>query len=464
MSDGVDFLSRDDCQALYNRILGMTQDGGQVHLSLRSQWTGSVRWARNRVFLANELRSTDLWISRTIRGVSGWVHTSRLDDVGLQDAIRIAESHTRIAVQAPIETHDPYVNQPILHPTLFNEETYRTPVESRVAMVQRMIEPAESSGFASAGAFTLKAEGNATITSEGMFRYYPQTAVECAVTVRDGAGTTSGWAGVNHDTLAKIDPLALASRALDKARHGVAPKAIEPGRYTTILEPQATADLFGMLVGGFAYGLGGPMSREGAEAGATPFSGRDLDWTKIGLQVIDARLTMSADPMDPDGGFIPYERYTGTPYPCVHWIERGILRELVYSRTYALKNLGSSHALFDPGSFRLAATPGVPTISVEQMIANTERGLVITRFSDVEQLEAKSLLCTGFTRDGVWLVEHGKISKPIKNLRFVESPLIILNKLLDVGSSVRVFKPGSAWLAPAIRVNDFNFTTLADAV
>jgi predicted Zn-dependent protease len=283
------------------------------------------------------------------------------------------------------------------------------------------------------------------------------------MTVRDRRGNTSGWAGVNHYDFAKIDPSALAERALSKARQAVNPQAVEPGRYTAILEPQATADLFSALVrtGQFERGS---LGRAEAEMGMTAFSGERMGWTKISEKVLDERLTMSADPMDPDGGFIPYDSYDGTPHRSVSWINRGILRELSYDQQYALSALGDDRALPDSGSFRLAAAPGVPTVEIGDMIAKTERGVLVTRLSGVTILDNKSVLCTGYTRDGLWLIERGKISKAIKNFRFTESPLFVLNQLLDVGSSVRVYQPGRAWVAPAVRVKDFSFTALADAV
>jgi len=458
-----DFLSRDACRALFTKLNGLTRGGGELTLSLVSRWRGSAEWGRNRIRVAADLRMTDLAITRSIRGSSSTVRTSRLDDDGLRDAVRILETNLGLDYEMPVQFQDPYVDQPILQPTLFSEPTYRMRVEDRTALVERMIAPAEAAGLQSAGELHVMADGNTTISSSGLFRYVPTTSVECAVTVRDRAGRGSGWAGVNHYDFAKIDPMALADRALSKARTSANPQAVEPGRYTTILEPQATADLFSMLVGSGQFERGS-MGRVDAESGFTAFSGKQMGWTKISEQVLDPRLTMSADPMDPDGGFLPYERYSGTPIRPVSWIDRGILRELAYDQSYALSALGADRALPDSGSFRLAAAPGVPTLGVDDMIAKTERGVLVTRLSGVTQLDLKTVLCTGYTRDGLWLIERGKISRAIKNFRFTESPLFVLNRLLDVGPSVRVYKPGRAWVAPAVRVDDFSFTALADAV
>jgi predicted Zn-dependent protease len=179
--------------------------------------------------------------------------------------------------------------------------------------------------------------------------------------------------------------------------------------------------------------------------------------------VIDSRLTLSADPADPEGGFIPFHIW-GAPYYPVKWIDRGVLRDLSYSRGYALARLGADKGLENSLSFRLTPAPGVPTATVDEMVASTERGLLVTRLSGVDVLDLRSMLSTGYTRDGLWLIENGKITKPVKNFRFAESPMFVLNKVEDIGVPQRVFRPDFSYYAPALRVSDFSFVALADAV
>jgi len=168
--------------------------------------------------------------------------------------------------------------------------------------------------------------------------------------------------------------------------------------------------------------------------------------------------------MDPDGAFLPYDQGTGTPYQPVDWISHGILRELAYNKWYALPKLNLDKALPNSRSFRLTAAPGVPTATIDEMIASTQRGILVTRLYNVQVIDMQSMLCGGYTRDGLWLIEHGKISRPIKNFRFTESPLFVLNKLEEATIPERVFAPRRSLVAPAIRVRDFSFTSLADAV
>jgi predicted Zn-dependent protease len=180
--------------------------------------------------------------------------------------------------------------------------------------------------------------------------------------------------------------------------------------------------------------------------------------SKIGLKVFDERVTLSTDPMDPEMGYIPFD-YQGWPYRAVKWVEHGILKELAYNRDYALSQLGHGLALPNPYSYRMS---GGDT-SIEEMIATTKRGLLVTRLNGVSVLHGPSLLSTGTSRDGLWLIENGKIKFPVKNMRFTESPMFIFNSIAQLGKPVRVYA-GNPTTVPPVKVLDFNFSSLADAV
>lgn len=456
LEDPTDLLSRAACRQLYEAVLGAAVGGGTTRVSLNNRWYGTVEWGRNRVRIASDTRPIDITIRRSIRGATGAVTTNQADRDGLRTAVRLAEAIAGTTFESPDPTEESYRQDPYLHPTLWDDATYQFDTQQRVALVQQLIDPAETSGMLSFGQLRIGARVRGDLGTDGMSLYYPQTTVDCSMTVRDRKGTGSGWAGVNHHTLSLIDPRALAARALDKAQRSVNPVAIEPGRYTTILEPQAVADLMLWVIQN--------LDRQGAERPAGPFGGVEPGRSKINLPVIDRRLTLSADPTDPDGGFIPYDG-NGTPFQAVNWIDRGVLRQLSYDKRYALYQLGQRHGLPNSYCFRLAPAPGVPTLSIDEMIAKTPRGLLVTRFYNVDVINGQSLLSHGYTRDGLWLIEHGTVTKAVKNFRFTESPLFVLNNVLDIGVPVRVYNAyGSAYIAPAIRAMDFNFTSVADAV
>jgi predicted Zn-dependent protease len=326
-----------------------------------------------------------------------------------------------------------------------------------------------------AGYIEVSATGKARLSAIGKGErqlrrdlYYPYTMAQCSVTVRDPKGTGSGWAGVSWNDWNRVDAAHLCAVALDKCLKSRNPVRIEPGRYTTILEPQAVFDLTKII---FRYCLsrqwaeskGGEreVTLSGPPREISPFAA-NKGHSKIGERVIDERLTVTMDPMDPDLGFPP------SVYTPVTWIQDGVLKELSYSRDYAVRVLGQDTGGFpNHGAYKMTAR-GTPT-SIEEMILTTRRGLLVTRFWGIPihtPLDWTSLLTYGYTRDGVWLIENGKISKPVMNFRFTESPLFVLNNVEQIGIPQRVFNPDPECPAvvSALKVRDFSFTSLSDAV
>jgi predicted Zn-dependent protease len=237
--------------------------------------------------------------------------------------------------------------------------------------------------------------------------------------------------------------------------------AIEPGRYTVLLEPQAVADLMEMLWSAFSRDLAEDRN------GANPFwlahdNALQIERSKLGLKVVDERITISHDPADPQLGILPA--------PGMHpvtWIDHGVLTNLAYAREYALGQLNRNDPVRGMDGYRMS---GGET-SLDEMIRTTRRGLLVTRFYDVRKLDDISLLSTGLTRDGLWLIENGQVSKAVRNLRFTESPLFVLNSIEQLGPPERVFRPTgdpSAILTPAIvppiKARDFSFTSTIDAI
>jgi predicted Zn-dependent protease len=284
---------------------------------------------------------------------------------------------------------------------------------------------------------------------------YPTTEAQLSLTVRDPNGTGSGWAGVNWNDWSRVDVARLAATALHKCLTSRNPVAIEPGRYTTILEPQAVYDVVNPIMGFLSWP--GTLSRADF-----PFHDASVPiQTKIGQQIFDSHLTLRADPMDPDLGFVPFDS-NGEPYRPAVWFDAGVLKTLAYERRFAVRQGLGNVGLLNSGCFRLETTG--PTATIDDMIATTKRGILVTRFSNVTKLDISSVLLSGYTRDGLWLIENGKISKPIKNFQFTESPLFALNNVEQIGTPQRVFCPGSAAMVPALKVRDFSFTALSDAV
>jgi predicted Zn-dependent protease len=446
------FLSREACRSLADRIFAMTTGGGETTVNINSYWRGNLRWGRNQVSTGGDTQETSITIIRAIKGARGVATTNAMDDDALRDCIQRAEALIIFSGENPEEYPDsPPETLPHSEPKIWFDSTYNVDAEVRGATAETLIAPAEAADLFSAGYLSVSASGYAVISTTGLFRYYPFTTAQYSVTVRDKKGTGSGWAGVDFNDWERIDAAKLSAIALDKCQRSQNPVRVEPGRYTAILEPQAVCDLFAPI-------LDRAMDRVMAEMGMGPFAAGNGN-SKIGQQLLDDRITVSADPMDPDCGFVPFD-WNGEPYQKVNWFENGILKELAYGRRYGLTQLGKDAALPNSRAFRISG--GKTT--VEEMIASTERGILVTRFNAISIIDFNSMLLGGNTRDGLWLVERGKITKAIKNFRITESPLFVFNNIVQLGIPQRVFRPGAPAVVPALKVNDFSFTGMMDAV
>lgn len=472
-------LTSEDCRAVLERAHSFARGGGDTRVGILSWWQGELRWARNRMSLASDRRSIRITVARTVPGGNpgGPVVTNQLDDASLEAAVRAAERRSELGSK-PGRGLGFFPQFPLYEPfqkaAIWSDATYDLGLEERGEIARSMIAPAEAKGFLSAGYLEVRAGALAALGTEfpelrtgeyalGDQPYVRWTQAQCSTTVRDPTGLGSGWAGLSSYDWARIDAGALAERAVQKCQASRDPVAIEPGRYTVILEPQAVADLIGSLVREF-------YPRE------TPEGGSPSPWrlaydavlglwrSKLGMKVVDERITISHDPADPALGIVmhPLER----PRP-VAWIERGVLTNLGHRFDTDVKRLEGANRLRGATGYRMS---GGDT-SIEEMIRTTRRGLLVTRFSNIRVLDRESLLSTGLTRDGLWLIENGEITKAVKNFRFTESPLLVLNNIEQLGEPVPVFRPTkdeggqlTPAIVPPLKARDFSFTSLIDAV
>lgn len=467
------FLSADACQELLARIIALSPSGWEIALHIRSRWSANLRWARNAITTAGDTTEPQVRITVYHRNRSASFMINRLDDASIRSALgHIAR---RLELQEPSDV--PFAlrsAEDYIETDLWSDATYQLDAAQRAALQRELVGPAEAEGLLSAGYLEVSATGNGVVNSAGLFAYLPETRAEFSVTVRDPSGTGSGWAGVANKDWREIDAARLSAIALDKCKRSLDPVAIEPGRYTVILEPQAVSDLMQPLIRSLAripaeMGMG-PWADRPEHTAQTDFlvddsislaaamGGGGGGNSKIGQLVLDPRITISADPADPEGPFLPFAP-DGSPNRAVKWIENGVLRELSYPRSYANQMLNKPDPLNNSGAYRMS---GGDT-SIEEMIARTERGLLVTRLTNVRVVDGDSLLCTGTTSDGLWLIERGEITRPVKNFRFRESPLFAFNSLEALGKPVRVLQQMPAIVPPAM-VHDFSMTSLADAV
>jgi predicted Zn-dependent protease len=462
-------ISRDVAERIWRTLRALARGGGTTEVGMGSWWTGEMRWARNRATMASDRRDAMLGVWRTIGGVQGGVLLNQFDDESLAAAMRAAEMAVRIkGGRRLVDLRLPAPAFEFAKTAIWSDATANLATRARAAVVRSAVELAAAKEMHSAGYVQVRAQSGVRFLDEGDPLYITLTQARCSTTVRDAAGTGSGWAGLSSYDWDAIDPRALAERALEKALASRGPVAVEPGRYTVVLEPQAVFELVNAVVQA--------LDRNAAEQGVGPFAlERDprlgIVRSRLGTKVMDERVTIGHDPSDPLLGVVPFT--TGAvpqPYRPVRWIDRGILTALADPyREYALSTRTENVGVMNSGSFRMSGG----NATVDDMIRTTRRGLLVTRFSDAHVLDSGTLLMTGFTRDGLWLIENGAVTKPVKNFRFTESPLFVLNSIEALGEPVPVFNPiddpyaGSGIvpaIVPPIKARDFSFTSLVDAI
>jgi predicted Zn-dependent protease len=333
----------------------------------------------------------------------------------------------------------------------FFESTANLSADDRAKAALGALELARKAGDLKAAGYLVTTAGALAIgNSTGMFAYHRATNANYSLTVRTTDGTGSGWAAGDHADWAQLDARRVAETAVEKARLSRNPVAIEPGRYTVILEPQAVGDLV-QLIGNYA-------DARSADEGRSPFV-KQGGGNKVGEKIMDERVTIFSDPADPQLLGRPWD-FEGMPLGRQVWIENGVLKQLIYSRFWAKKQ--SKTPTGGPSSFKMAGG----TQSVEDLIKGTTRGILVTRLWYLREVDPRTILYTGLTRDGTFLIENGKITKSLRNFRFNESPLFMLNNLEALGKPERLAgtEQGGDVVMPSIKARDFNFTSLSEAV
>src|SRR4051812_3592872 len=442
-------LSRDESKSLIDRVVKMSK-AESVQVNVGGGYSANVRFADNQMSTAGGITDYTVVIQSSFGKKHSVVTINDVSDEALQRAVKQSEDLAKLAPDDPeaMPALPPQQYQEVN--AYFDSVANLTPAD-RAKAALTALDPARKAGdLATAGFLVTNASSTALGNDKGMFAYHRSTNANYTVTVRTKDGTGSGWAGGEHNDWNQVDIAGLSQRAIEKAKLSKNPVAIEPGRYTVILEPQAVGDLV-QLIGGY-------VDARSADEGRSPFS-KQGGGNKVGEKILDERVTLFSDPFDPHVLSQPFDGQ-GFPLGRQVFVENGVLKQLFYSRFWAQKQ--GKVATGAPTSYVMSGGDA----SVEDMIKGTERGVLVTRLWYLREVDPRTILYTGLTRDGTFLIENGKISRALKNFRFNESPLFMLNNLETLGRPVRLAgtEAGGAIVVPAIKVRDFNFTSLSDAV
>jgi PmbA protein len=444
-------VGRDGFDAVADAALQMSGVDG-VEVLLLHQWGGLTRFASSEIHQSTFSEDTDLRVRVVKDGRIGVSSTNDLDPDGVR---RAAESAREMAeVVAPDPMYPGLApRSPVIEDGRFDEATSSASPAERAEGVAELVGRVHA-GFAAAGAFETTAVEVGVANSEGQRCWSPSTLASLSTVVTGGDGG-SGFAEVFATRAEDIDAVDVGARASDKAVRSEAPKPLDPGVFEVVLEPSATATLVGFL----AYmGFGGRLIAEGRSC----FSGKEG-------QRVGAPGMFIYDDARAEGtiGF-PFD-FEGMPRRRVDLIADGIFQDGVYDLRTAKQTAKQStgHALPPPdpdGPIPLNVFMATGDASLEEMIAATERGVLVTRFHYSNIVHPIESTITGMTRDGTFLIERGEITHPVRNLRMTQSIIdaLLATSMIGAESALASEFFFSASRVPALKIDRFQFTGRSD--
>lgn len=421
-----------------------------------------TRFANNTIHQNVEEENYIVSLRTVIGHKTARATTNKLDDSSLRRAVESAEAMTEVQAEDPDLLPMASASMTDGPPTeRFFENTAALTAEDRARAVESIVGIAKKNGLTTAGIFSSSRSAEAIMNSRGLSTFHAQTSSEISITML--AGDSSGWQKANSPDARNLDPLALAETAACKARDSAGPREVPPGKYTVILEPAAVLDLVGFMF--FDFG------------GLAILDQRSFLTNRVGTKLFGENITVDDDVYHPLQSGAPFDG-EGVHRQPVRLIENGVVRNLVYARATAEKMKKSEHASkvgriaptghgFPlpneigevPMNIVFDTAPEAERRTVEQMIASTDRGILVTRCWYIREVDPYEKILTGMTRDGTFYIEDGKLRHGLRNFRFNQSLIHMLNNVSEMGLPVRASGEESFdMVVPPMKVRDFNFT------
>jgi predicted Zn-dependent protease len=439
---------RDDAEAIFGQVLDAARALGvtEIEAIVAGSDEALTRFANNAIHQNVAERTVQLSVRPVMDGRTARASTNRLDP----DAIRevVAEA---IAI-AKLTEPDPDL-PPLAERAEYQgverwfEATARATPEERARAVAEAIGAVEAAGHTAAGIYSTGESVFSLLNSRGVLARYRETMARFSITAM--AADSSGWAKASACDRASLNPLELALTAARKATQSSAPRALPPGRYTVILEPAAVLDLTGQMFPDFS---------------ATAIrDGRSFLNDRIGKKIFGENITIHDDAAHPLQSGAPFDG-EGVPRSRLTLVERGVVREIAYSRQAAALAgaVPTGHGFPLPNEFGEAPANIVVSggkTSLDQMVTSTDQGILVTRLWYIREVDPYEKIFTGMTRDGTFLIEGGRVTAGVRNFRFNQGLIEMLSNVEALSVPVRASGEETYdMVAPAMKVREFHFT------
>ena len=458
-------LDRKRAAAIFDRLRKFST-ADEVEAYFYGGHSALTRFANNVIHQNVAEQNYGVSVRTAFDGRTARAATNKLDDESLKRVVVASESLAKVQqpdsdllpVPTPRERDLPdsaKLSPPSRH---FAETAAITPYD-RAAGVKKIVGAADRHKLTTAGIFSSSESVEGIFNSRGLADWHTQTSAEISITML--AKDSSGWQKANSPDVRNLDPLALADVAVRKAIESASPREVPAGKYMVILEPAAVLDIVGFMFWDFA--------------GQAILDERSFLNNRIGTKLFGENVNIHDDVAHPLQSGAPFDG-EGMRRQRVPLVEKGVVQRVVYARATAQKmkkaefasKVGpiapTGHGFLLPnemGEMPANIVFGAPTNpqSVDQMIASTGRGILVTRLWYIREVDPYEKILTGMTRDGTFLVEDGKLAGGLRNFRFNESLIHMLSNVEVMGPLVRASGEESFdMVVPAMKVKDFNFT------
>ncbi len=437
--------SASDLEHIAERILKLSE-ADETEVEIDSTVDALTRFANNTIHQNVSEHTLGISVRAVVDGRTARATTNKTDEESLRRVVAAAMSLARNQPENPdlLPMLGPQKYQKVSH--YFASTVSATP-QDRARAVTRVCKMAEEGKQTAAGIFTTGFVRNLLVNSKGLSARHDHSRAEFSVTILEE--NSSGWAKSNSPDILNIDSDALFESASEKAAGSRKPRELEPGHYTAILEPAAVLDFVGFIFYDFA--------------GTAVLDKRSCFNDRMGKKIFGENITLWDDVYHPLQVGAPWDG-EGFSRQKVLLVDRGVPKNLVYGRATAkkMKAKPTGHGFTLPNEYGEAPMNlvfGGGDKSVDDMIRSTERGILVTRFWYIREVEPYEKVLTGMTRDGTFLVENGRVTGGIRNFRFNQSIIEALAKVEMLGPAVRATGEESfEMVVPPMKIRDFHFS------
>jgi predicted Zn-dependent protease len=432
--------------AIAEEALKLRPAGADVIVRVSATEKGHTRFARSEVTSTGDVDDVNVNVTVAFGKKVASADANQTDAASLRTLVDRAARLARVSPENP-------EHMPLLGPqkygtaaAAFDAATAKLDAPGRAAAVKACLAALPGNDITGAGFYEHSTTSRVLASSSGLRGAHAATALSLTMTARTADGTGSGWGGAFSHRVGEVDPGLVAGTAVDKAARSRAPRRLDPGRYTVVLEPAAVAELLRFLL--FAF------DARRADEGRSFFS-KAGGGTKLGDKIFPDWITLRSDPADPKNPSAPFDN-EGVPLKAVSWIDKGTVAALRYSRFWADKQKKTPNGMAQ--NQHLLGGSATPA----ELVKGVKRGILVTRFFYIRLVDPQSVLATGLTRDGVFLIENGEIVGPVNNFRFNESPVMMLKN--SDALSIETARTEGGHRVPAIRTHEFNLASISEAI